>query len=273
MASDLLARRSGTARFSTGKMKWDTVLIDLSGTLIIEDQVIPGSVEALNKLRASNLKVKFVTNTTKEPRRQLHEKLTKLGFDIRIDEIFTSLTAARNVLEKKKLRPFYLLEDAALEDFRGIETSQPNSVLVGLAPSKFNYKNMNEAFNLLVNGASLVAVHKGRYYMKTDGALHLGPGAFVEGLEYASDKKAEVVGKPEKKFFHEAVSDLGSEPKRTVMIGDDVRDDVVGAIEAGFTGILVKTGKYRSGDESSTNPKPDHVFDSFVQAVDHILSS
>lgn len=46
------------------------------------------------------------------------------------------------------------------------------------------------------------------------------PGAFVEGLEYASDKKAEVVGKPEKKFFHEAVSDLGSEPKRTVMIGD-----------------------------------------------------
>jgi ribonucleotide monophosphatase NagD (HAD superfamily) len=31
------------------------------------------------------------------------------------------------------------------------------------------------------------------------------------------------------------------------MIGDDVQDDVCGALDVGFNAILVKTGKYREG--------------------------
>jgi phospholysine phosphohistidine inorganic pyrophosphate phosphatase len=43
------------------------------------------------------------------------------------------------------------------------------------------------------------------------------------------------------------------------MVGDDVINDVQGAQEAGLTGILVKTGKYRPGDE--TRAAPDVVVD------------
>ena len=45
-------------------------------------------------------------------------------------------------------------------------------------------------------------------------------GPFVVGLEYATDTTAEVVGKPEKSFFLEALSDLGCQPHETVVIGD-----------------------------------------------------
>jgi ribonucleotide monophosphatase NagD (HAD superfamily) len=38
------------------------------------------------------------------------------------------------------------------------------------------------------------------------------------------------------------------------MIGDDARSDIVGAIAAGLQGILVKTGKYRMGDEQLLPP-------------------
>ena len=69
---------------------------------------------------------------------------------------------------------------------------------------------------------------------------HSHPGPFVEGLEYASDKKAEVVGKPEKKFFLEAISDLGSEPKRTIMIGD-VSHNIVYLSMSIFRRILGQT--------------------------------
>ena len=41
------------------------VLIDLSGTLHIEDIIIPGAVSALAKLRSHGIAVKFLTNTTK----------------------------------------------------------------------------------------------------------------------------------------------------------------------------------------------------------------
>lgn len=63
--------------------------------------------------------VKFVTNTTKECKRTLLERLRRLSFDIEEREIFTSLTAARNLLEQKDVRPLLLVEDSALEDFTG----------------------------------------------------------------------------------------------------------------------------------------------------------
>lgn len=47
------------------------------------------------------------------------ERLTKLGFDITENEIFTSLTAARNLLEQKQVRPLLLVDDKALSDFTG----------------------------------------------------------------------------------------------------------------------------------------------------------
>lgn len=64
--------------------------------------------------------MKFVTNTTKESKNCLLKRLTKIGFDIQSQEIFTSLTAARLVIEKKELRPFMMVDDRALEDFEGI---------------------------------------------------------------------------------------------------------------------------------------------------------
>ena len=41
------------------------LLIDLSGTIHVENEVIPGAVEAVKKLRDANVPLKFVTNTTK----------------------------------------------------------------------------------------------------------------------------------------------------------------------------------------------------------------
>ena len=42
-------------------------------------------------------------------------------FNIRKDEIFTSLSAARSIVEEKGVRPLLLLEDSAKEDFAGIK--------------------------------------------------------------------------------------------------------------------------------------------------------
>ncbi|XP_065262109.1 haloacid dehalogenase-like hydrolase domain-containing protein 2 [Emys orbicularis] len=246
------------------------VLVDLSGTLHIEDSAVPGSQEALKRLRNAPVAIRFVTNTTKESKRDLLERLKTLEFDIAEDEIFTSLTAARNLLEQKQVRPLLLVDDNALQDFRGIPTNDPNAVVVGLAPEHFNYQMMNKAFRLILDGAPLIAIHKARYYKRKDG-LALGPGPFVTGLEYATDTKATVVGKPETTFFLEALSGTGCKPEETVMIGDDCRDDVGGAQNAGMLGILVKTGKYRAADEDKINPAPYLICESFPQAVDHIL--
>lgn len=246
------------------------VLIDLSGTLHIEDTAVPGAQEALKRLRQASVAVKFVTNTTKECKRVLLERLERLHFDLEEKEIFTSLSAARSLLEQKQHRPLLLVEDSALEDFKGIDCSDPNAVVIGLAPDHFNYQTLNTAFRLVLDGAQLIAIHKARYYKRGDG-LALGPGPFVASLEYATDTKATVVGKPERTFFLQALAELGCGPEEALMIGDDARDDVGGAQNVGMKGILVRTGKYRAGDEGKIDPPPHLTCDSFPEAVDHIL--
>ena len=265
------------------------VLIDLSGTIHIEDQVIPGAIEALNKLRERGLFMKFATNTTKESRRRLHQRLTSIGFNIEMDDMFTSLTAARDcLLQSKNMNPYLMIDEAAKEDFEEVgigswnpgDSSPATSVVVGLAPDKFNYDNMNIAMRILHAGGDLIAIHKARYYKTGKGDLCLGPGPFVTALEHATDVKATVLGKPTKEFFLRAISSMSDksekplEPKEVIMIGDDVKDDVIGAQAAGMTGILVKTGKYRPGDENGYDgQKPDHVFASIVEAADFITSN
>ncbi|XP_037092576.1 LOW QUALITY PROTEIN: haloacid dehalogenase-like hydrolase domain-containing protein 2 [Pollicipes pollicipes] len=246
------------------------VLVDLSGTILIEDCKIPGASEALDRLRKTDVKVRFVTNASKESLSMLHGRLSALGFGIARNEIFSSLSAARQLVDQRQLRPLLLLQPEALEDFASVDTANPNAVLVGLAPDHFNYDALTRAFRLVLEGADLIAIHKGRYFRRSDG-LALGPGAFVAGLEYATGRHAEVIGKPSAAFFRAALDGLGCQPEEAVMIGDDARDDVGGAQAVGLAGVLVRTGKYRPGDEALIEPPPAHVADSFPEAVQYVL--
>ena len=51
------------------------------------------------------------------------------------------------------------------------------------------------------------------------------------------------------------------------MIGDDAKDDVAGAKAIGCKGILVRTGKYRPGDEERATTTPDATCDDFETAA------
>lgn len=175
------------------------------------------------------------------------------------------------------LRPLLLLEGDAAREFAGIETSEPNCVVVGLAPSLFSYEKLTEAMRVLLPTSPpstprpLIAIHKGRYFARKDG-LAMGPGPFVAALEFATDAKASIVGKPSKEFFHQVVESLGLLPEDCVMIGDDVRDDCGGALNAGLKAYLVRTGKYRSGDETRfADIDLNGTFNSFADAVEHLL--
>lgn len=158
-------------------------------------------------MRKNKIPFQFVTNTTKESQNRLCQRLNFLGFDVTSKEIYSSLSAAKRMMQRQELRPMLLLEEDALEDFEGILTDNPNAVMIGLAPSKFDYSTLTKAFNLIMEGASLIAIHKARYFKRSDG-LALGPGCFVTGLEYSTGKSAVVVGKPEKEFFHSAVEHM-----------------------------------------------------------------
>ena len=83
---------------------------------------------------------------------------------------------------------------------------QPDCVVLGDAAQGFNYDNLNKAFRVLASqpSAPLFCLGKGKFY-REDGQLDLDVGAFAAALEFASEREAEVCGKPGVPFFKEGL--------------------------------------------------------------------
>lgn len=98
-------------------------------------------------MRDSGVLVKFVTNTTKDSKATLHERLCRIGFQLDASEIYSSLSAAVSYVENERLNPYYILSEDARQDFPPEDTRRyKDSVVIGLAPKAFNYDQLNEAF-------------------------------------------------------------------------------------------------------------------------------
>ncbi|XP_041066306.1 phospholysine phosphohistidine inorganic pyrophosphate phosphatase isoform X1 [Carcharodon carcharias] len=252
------------------------VLLDISGVLYDSGEgggvPIPGSTEAVKRLKEANLKVRFCTNETQATRERFVKKLQSLGFDIALGEVFAPAPAACQILKERGLRPHLLVHDDLLPEFNQIDQSNPNCVVIGDAADNFSYKNLNEAFQVLIGLEKpvLLSLGRGRYYKETDG-MKLDVGVYMKALEFACDIEAEVVGKPAKMFFLSALSDMGLEPDRVIMIGDDIVNDVGGAQQCGMKAVQVRTGKYRPCDEQHPTVKADGYVDNLAQAVRILL--
>jgi HAD superfamily hydrolase (TIGR01458 family) len=246
------------------------VLLDLSGVLYVGAQPLPGACEALSRLQTSGLPLACVTNTTRQTRSAIHAKLAGMGFRIAESDIFTAPGAVRTHLEQQGLTPSLLIHPALEPEFADLAGPRPDAVVLGDAGEDFTYAALNRAFRLLMDGAPLISMGDNRYFQEASG-LSLDIGPFMAALEYAADVKALVLGKPAPEFFHAAVQALGCRPAEALMIGDDALADVEGALNAGLQAWLVRTGKYRPGDEARIKMPGAEIIEDFAAAVDKLL--
>ncbi|MGB6906298.1 MAG: HAD hydrolase-like protein, partial [Methyloceanibacter sp.] len=116
------------------------------------------------------------------------------------------------------------------------------------------------------------ALARNRSFKDEDGELSLDAGAFVAALEYACQRKALVFGKPAPGFFNGALASIECDGKEAVMVGDDAEADVAGALTAGLgSAVLVRTGKYRRGDEARVTPSPTDTVEDLAAAARWIM--
>ncbi|MEM6915345.1 MAG: TIGR01458 family HAD-type hydrolase [Verrucomicrobiota bacterium] len=237
------------------------VFFDLSGVLYEGSRVVSGAREAVATARDHGLAIRFLTNTATKAREDVLDKLGRFGIEAEPSELFTAPTAAVSYAIENRLRPFCLVHSAIEDDFRELqEEAEPNAVILGDAREKLHYDSLNRAFQLCMEGAPLIAIGKNRYF-KTEDHLQLDAGAFVHGLEWATGCEAVVIGKPGVAFYEAAVSSTGFEAADCLMVGDDIEGDIWGAKDAGIPSLLVRTGKFREGDEARI-PEETGIIDS-----------
>ncbi len=229
------------------------VLLDLDGTVYVEGHLIAGAQESIDWLISHDIQIRFLTNTTAKNREQVKERLSKLGMSIPDNWIFTPCVSACQWLKNQSFRKgvFTLVHSNLHSDLSCLPlTDDENAdiVLMGDMGDEWNIDRLNQALRCLLNGATLVALQRNRYW-KTHQGLQLDVGAFVSALEYSSGQLCNVVfGKPNKLFFEMAVNSMAVKAPGVLMVGDDLESDILGAQNCGVRGILVRTGKYQQAD-------------------------
>jgi len=237
------------------------LLLDMDGVTVLAGKAIPGATEAIRELDRRGMPYRIVTNTSAISRQTLSRWSAKLGTPIPAERFESALSAsAAWTARHHPGEPLYVLcSDDAKQEFAGQrllshdEAEAPDAsvaaVLIGDSPEEATYENLNRAFRLVLRGAELIGMHRNAWWLTPAGPT-LDSGAFVAGLEFASGRRARVVGKPSATFFSQAVADLRKEAGLDLgradiaMVGDDVRTDIRAAQRAGLRGIFVRSGKH-----------------------------
>ena len=224
-------------------------LFDLDGVLYKgkESRVKIGGTLAVEALRRAGRRLYLLTNNSTDSVETVHSRLVEFDIPVKQDEVLTSGLLTAEYLRKERGKVSYFLVgenglDAEMEKcgHRRTYGEEADFVVVGLDRS-ITYEKLDHAARLARNGAGIVAAHSARLYMyKTGPAMASGP--LVKAIEYASRKRAIVIGKPSPLMFDMALERAGCRKKEAVMIGDQVDTDLVGASLAGIDSILVTSG-------------------------------
>lgn len=246
------------------------LLLDIDGCVVagLGREALPGAVEAVAELRRRR-PVRFVTNTTSRSRAWLAESLARAGFEVPEAEVVTPVALARRVLVARGEASGVLLCDEGVRHgfdwFAETAPTAARAVLLATEAHDWTLSRLTEAVQALRGGARLYTLQENRVFER-GGRIVTDLGPVAAFLGYAAGVGWENLGKPSPLLFAALAEELGCARAGLVMVGDDAEFDVAGALRAGVGGgILVRTGKYRAGDEVRFTPRPTLVLGSIAE--------
>jgi NagD protein len=251
-------------------------LIDMDGVIYRGIEPIPGAVEFIKFLRENNYPFLFLTNNSQRTNRDVCYKLQKMGFDVVDEDIFTCGMATAKYLASRKENgtAFVIGEGGLLTELHNMGYSivddHPDFVIIGEGRT-IMLESVDKAINMVMNGSRLIATNLDPNCPVGNGKYRAGCGAFVSMLECATGKKAFSVGKPSPVMMRMARKILNLSTDETVMIGDTMGTDILGAGSMGFTTILTLSGVTNEQDLDQFGYSPDFIIPSIKSLLDKKL--
>jgi HAD superfamily hydrolase (TIGR01450 family) len=253
---------------------YDHVLLDLDGCVWVDQSATPNAREALAELRAARKRLAFITNDSRLAPEEYVRKLWSMGLQASLEEIVSVGSAIQYLLAERPRTPTFVIGSPAIfrhvaESGQRIVNGSPRAaraeIVVVAGHDDFTFDELRTATQAVLNGAEMIAAGRDRTFPADDGYWP-GTGAVVAALEYATERTARSVGKPDRLLFETALDRLG--PGRSLMVGDRLDADLGGAAAAGLDGAIVLTGvTTREQAEAAEDPAPVAIADSLYALV------
>jgi len=248
-------------------------LVDMDGVLLRGTEPIAGSVRALALLQ-SMARVILVTNNSTRSRQELSASLEAHRFSVPPEDIITSAYAASQKLfdDHGPVAVWPVGERGLREELLACghrlvaDPTDAEWVVAGM-DRHLTYGTLADALIALDGGARLLATNEDETFPIPQGRRP-GAGAVVgamRGMGYAPEI---VIGKPEAILFQRAMARARVPAAETLMVGDRLETDMLGASRCGVDGLLVLSGISTLEDVQRGKIAPTWIADTLAHAVD-----
>lgn len=249
------------------------LIIDMDGVLWHGSQPLPGLIDFFEAVRAKHLRFILATNNATLTAEQYVSKLAGMGVFIGAEQILTSAMATASYLSRKvdpaTSRVFVIGEEGArapllehgftlTDTFDPVITQENADIVVCGLDRTLTWQKLATATYTLHAGAKFIGTNADTS-LPTEHGMTIGNGAILAALHAATGVKPITIGKPEPIMYQQAMTLLGTEPNKTIAIGDRLDTDILGAVRADIRSIMVLTGVSSEDDLRVSDFQPTWV--------------
>lgn len=222
------------------------VISDMDGVIYHGNRLLPGVRDFVQWLIDNDKAFLFLTNSSERSRRELQEKLRRLGVDVPLENFYTSALATAGFLAAQKPGgSAYVVGEAglinALYDVGfSMNDIDPDYVVIGETRS-YSFEKIEKAVNLVRRGAKLIGTNPDLTGPVESGVIP-ACGALIRPIELATGVEPYFVGKPNPLMMRQALKRIECRREETLIIGDRMDTDIIAGLESEITTLLVLSG-------------------------------
>ncbi len=258
-------------------------LLDMDGTIYLDDNVIDGTLEFLETLKKQGKRAFYITNNSSRTAEEYVTKLAKMNIQASTEDFFTSADALVYFLNKMNAgKKAFILGTPAYEKFmenKGftlvkeyteVPEERPDTVILAF-DTTLTYEKLRIACDYIKEGVRYVATHPDMVCPAANGKTIPDAGSFMLLIEGVTGKRPELIaGKPDPCMVN-MICELTNCPKeKAAVIGDRLHTDILSGINAGVNTICVLTGETTEETLSTSPVKPDYVLNSIKDLAEII---
>jgi 4-nitrophenyl phosphatase len=242
------------------------LITDMDGVLWRGREPLPGLVEFFQFLRAHDIRFVCATNNASTRAEKLAQRLQGWGADVQPEEIVTSSSATADYLETilpRGARLYVIGMDglrAPLEQKGFVLADEDVAAVVVGIDWHVTYDHFRRAALNIRAGAKFIGTNGDRTFPNPEGIVP-GNGALLALIEAATDVKPFIVGKPSPTLYQMAMKRLGAVEDQTLVLGDRLETDILGAVLLGLKSALVLSGVTTREQLAASEYQPDWVFE------------
>jgi len=253
-------------------------LLDMDGTIYLDNDLFDGTIDFLNRVKASGGRYLFVTNNSSKSVDAYVQKLEKIGIPATADDFLTSTDATILYLKDKFLgRKFYSfgtasfteqLKNAGIDVVTDIEDGIFGIVMGN--DNELTFKKLEDACKLLLGDIEYIATNPD-WVCPTAFGYVPDCGSVAEMLYRSTGKRPKFIGKPQPEMLLLAMEKYGYAKEDAVMIGDRVYTDIAAGYNAGIDTIFVLSGEGTVEDAESSDTKPTYIMKNIREVYNTIV--